>query len=140
MDSLLEKGKVDLMDIAGRFYNWYKNEPRGIGYTTLKVLSMPQYVQYPQKAARLVWKLKGKNLAPNGALMRNAIVGIWQYNDQKQVYINTAEICKLTHYDQRCIDSCIIQSQIISSELKNGKCDINYLQTFISKLDQRIKT
>jgi ADP-ribosylglycohydrolase len=140
MDSLLEKGKVDLMDIASRFYNWYKNEPRGIGNTTLKVLSMPQYVQYPQKAARLVWKLKGKNIAPNGALMRNAIVGIWQYNDQKEVHFNSSEICKLTHYDQRCVDSCIIHSHIISSELKNGKCDHNTLQELINTFDSRIKT
>jgi ADP-ribosylglycohydrolase len=140
MDSLIYKGKVDLKDIAGRFYNWYKNEPRGIGYTTLKVLSMPQYVQYPQKAAHLVWKLKGENVAPNGALMRNAITGMWHYYDQKQVHFNSSEICKLTHYDQRCVESCIIHSHIISSELKNGRCDVNYLQEFVNTLDPRIKT
>jgi len=140
MDSIIDKGKVDLLDIANNFYKWYKYKPMGIGHTTLKVLSLPQYTKYPQKAAHLVWKLKGKKIAPNGALMRNAIVGIWNYSNQAQVRKNSSEICKLTHYDQRCVDSCIIQSQIISAELENGGCDSNYLKELISILDPRIKS
>ena len=140
MDSLLDKGKVELLDIAKRFYQWYKAEPMGIGSTTLSVLAMPQYIKYPQKAAHLVWKLKGKDLAPNGALMRNAIVGIWDYENQGQVRKNSKEICQLTHYDQRCVDSCIIHSQIISAELAHGGCSSDYLKDLIDILDPRIKT
>ena len=139
MDSLLEKGSVDLLDIAKRFYQWYKGEPMGIGSTTLKVLSMPQYTKYPEKASHLVWKIKGKNLAPNGALMRNAIIGIWDFENQGQVRKNSAEICKLTHYDPRCVDSCIIHSQIISAQLAHNGCSSEYLKDLIGLLDPRIK-
>ena len=136
---MLEKGKVDLPDIANRFYQWYKANPKDVGNTTMAVLSMPQYVKNPQKSAQFIWKDHGKNNAPNGALMRNAIVGIWDYDNQGQVRKNSKEICHLTHYDQRCVDSCIIHSQIISAELAHGGCSSDYLKDLIDILDPRIK-
>lgn len=42
---------------------------------------MPQYELYPYKAAEFVWRLSKKNSAPNGALMRTCILGIWDWQN-----------------------------------------------------------
>jgi len=81
LDSILENKEVVLSDIAKRFYAWFKGTPMGIGRTTYSVLSVPQYTLYPTKAAELVWKMKRGNVASNGSLMRNSIVGAWNFNN-----------------------------------------------------------
>ncbi len=139
MDSLLEKKEVDLLDIAGRFYDWSRSNPKDIGIFTRQVLSMPGYLTNPQKAAKEAWEASGKNAAANGALMRNAIVGIWDYKNQSRVRKNSIDICRLTHYDQRCVDSCIIHSRIISAELAHGGCSPDCVKELIAGLDSRIQ-
>lgn len=57
----------------------------------------------------MVWQLKGKDNAPNGCLMRTSIIGLWPFN----VVGNAAAVCKMTHYDNRCVCSCILASSII---------------------------
>ncbi len=138
LNSIIKCRGIDLLDIAGHFHEWFKSGPLGIGTTTYKVLSMPQYEYYPQKAAKLVWKMKGKDIAPNGGIMRSSITGVWKYWDQQEVIKNSADVCELTHYDPRCKDSCKMLGYIISSELNRKKVTQPILQEFSSKLNNRI--
>ena len=110
----------------------------GIGLTTLRVLSTPQYKKYPQKASYLAWKLKRGRLAPNGGIMRTSVLGIWQYWNMEEVLKNASDVCSLTHYDQRCRDSCKVVCYIIASELQGKSVSQDELLTFTSALDPRM--
>lgn len=117
LDSLLERRTVDPNDIAARFARWFRSDGRGIGRHTYNILRMPQYVQRPYEISEFFWKFSRCNSAPNGALMRTCITGIWNYLDEEAVYGNTEDICRLTHFDPRCVGSCVIIAHIIRCEL-----------------------
>ena len=117
LDSLLERRTVDPNDIAARFVRWFHHDGRGIGRHTYNILRMPQYAQRPYEISEFFWKFSRCNSAPNGALMRTCITGIWDYRDEAAVYENTEHICRLTHFDPRCVGLCVIIAHIIRSEL-----------------------
>lgn len=117
LDSLFERRTVDPNDIAARFVRWFHHDGRGIGRHTYNILRMPQYAQRPYEISEFFWKFSRCNSAPNGALMRTCITGIWDYRDEAAVYENTENICRLTHFDPRCVGLCVIIAHIIRSEL-----------------------
>lgn len=117
LDSLLQCRTVDPNDIAARFVRWFRSDGRGIGRQTYNILRMPQYAQRPYEISEFFWKFSRCNSAPNGALMRTCITGIWDYPNETAVYGNTENICRLTHFDPRCIGSCVIVAHIIRCEL-----------------------
>lgn len=125
-DSLLEQQQLDIQDIAGRIYQWATHGGMGIGMTVLSVLQAPQFLRDPHAAARLVWKNSGRRGAANGAVMRTAILGVWQYDQPEQVMWQAEQVCKITHYDPRCVASCVAVSWLISAFLR-GHRDTNAL-------------
>lgn len=110
----------------------------GIGQNTYKVLNFPQYTSSPQKAAEHVWKMGKKQIAANGAVMRTAILGTWDYELEHSVESNTIEVCKFTHADPRCIGSCVIITSLIRSLLLEEELTFNELKTIADKYDERI--
>ena len=80
----------------------------GIGKTTYEILKLPEYTVNPKKNAEFIWKMRGGNIAPNGAIMRNAAVVVHGYNNEKKVLEDCEKVCQLTHFDPRCVDSCKI--------------------------------
>lgn len=81
----------------------------GIGNNTYKVLSIGDYVEKPLEVSQLVWKMSRYESAGNGGLMRTSVVGLFP----KAVKTCAENICKLTHYDPRCVGSCVIASELI---------------------------
>lgn len=119
LDSIIENKTINLTDIAKRFVLWRQTNGIGIGRHTLNVLSIGDYTENPFKASELVWNMSRKQSAANGAIMRTAILGCWNYTDWEQVKSNTENVCKLTHYDPRCIGSCVIITYIVHRCLTN---------------------
>lgn len=102
-------GRFDIQEVAKNFKAWFNDEPMGIGSHTYKVLCMGDYVENPEMCSELWWKLSREQSAANGALMRTSVVGLLPKG-----YIEDAEkICRLTHYDPRCVGSCVIVTSII---------------------------
>lgn len=119
LDSIIENKAIDLTDIAKRFVLWKQTNGVGIGRHTLNVLSIGDYVENPFKASELIWSMSRKQSAANGAIMRTAILGCWNYTDWEDVKSNTENVCKLTHYDPRCVGSCVIITYIVHRCLTN---------------------
>jgi ADP-ribosylglycohydrolase len=138
LESILENNCVDCLDIAKRLQQWLLIDGLGVGQTTAQVLQLPQYHLFPEKAAELVWKSRGKKIAANGGLMRNSIVCVFNYWDTDLVLENTASICKLTHFDPRCSDSCQIMALLILGELLEQPVDWNSFQEHLVNYDDRI--
>ncbi len=137
-NSLIAKGQVDELDIASRFKHWMDTSGMGLGLTTYRVMSLPQYTKFPAKGAEIVWKLKKKDIAPNGALMRNGIVCAYNYWDEPEVLHNCERICQLTHFDPRCVDSCKIMAHIILGELNHKPLSWPQLHNIMQGYDPRI--
>ena len=128
-------GKFSLNSIASNFKDWFDNEPMGIGSHTYKVLCMGDYVEQPEMCSKLWWDLSRQQSAANGALMRTSVVGLVKNNGEKQ----TEDICKLTHYDPRCVGSCVIATSLIHNLVWNDKqLSFDDINDIALKYDERI--
>jgi ADP-ribosylglycohydrolase len=144
-NSIIKSGEVNEIEFAEELYKWFKDVPMGIGQNVYKVVSLPQFTLYPYKAAELIWKLSKQNNASNGAIMRTSILGTYEFWDYNKVAHNTEKIAKVTHWDSRCVGSCVVLTLIISNMLSESKllsfeelCQIadrydNRIQPFIEK-------
>lgn len=110
-------GRFVIHQVARNFKKWFDGEPMGIGSHTYKVLCMGDYVDNPEMCSELWWKLSRGQSAANGALMRTSVVGLLPKG-----YIEDSEkICRLTHYDPRCVGSCVIVASIIHNLVYKDK-------------------
>ena len=125
LDSILSKKAVDVLDIAFRFHSWAQGG-RGLGRTVYSVLISPGFLRDPHSAAKRVWEVSGRNSAANGGIMRTSILGIWEYQFPEKVKYNAEQACKITHYDPRCVGSCVAVCLAISSLLR-GESDMEKL-------------
>jgi len=121
LDSIVEDNDINLLTLAKKFLDWYDVMGYKVcGILTRKVLNFapPLYAKDPISIAKLVWDLKGRDNAPNGGLMRTSVVGLWPNGSISE---NATEICKMTHYDPRCVASCVVASEIIYNLVWNDK-------------------
>ena len=129
-----DKG-VNLTSIAQNFKDWANGEPMGIGENTYKVLMIGDYVEHPFEVSKKVWEMSGKKAAANGGVMRTSIVGLFP----KAVEECAVNICRLTHYDPRCVGSCVIVSELIHSLVYNEKrLSYHQIVDMAKKYDERI--
>lgn len=113
-ESILRFNEVSEIAFAEELYRWYSRDPLGIGYTVLNVVKTPQFTLKPHKAAEIYWRMKQRKVASNGGIMRTSITGIFDFWDKVKVIKNTEKICKVTHFDPRCVGSCVLVTSIIS--------------------------
>jgi len=117
-DSLLSKGQVDVLDIAGRIYQWAAGGGMGIGQTVAAVVDSPEFCRQPHSISERVWLSSGRRAAANGGVMRTSVLGIWQNESPEMVKKNAEAVCKITHYDPRCVASCVVVCLAIRSLLR----------------------
>ena len=116
-DSILKSNVVSEHAFAKELFTWYSGTPLGIGYTVLNVVKTPQFTLFPHQAAEMYWKMKNGKVASNGGVMRTSITGVFDFWDRTSVIKNTENICKVTHFDPRCVGSCVLVSSILSELL-----------------------
>jgi len=63
-------------------------------------------------------KKKGENSASNGGVMRTSILGCSYFMNINQLIDNTKMICRTTHYDVRCVISCLTVTLAIANMLR----------------------
>lgn len=108
-NAVIEDKGVDFYNIARHFKDWANGVPMGIGENTYKVLMTGDYVERPFEVSRKVWEMSRYQSAANGGLMRTSVVGLFP----KEVKTCAENICRLTHYDPRCVGSCVIVAELI---------------------------
>jgi len=117
LDSLVAEHRVIPVDIAKRIDYWARNDGNGLGSTVGAVIRSDNFLINPHEAARQVWEKRGHKAAANGGVMRTSVLGIWDFWDREQVIKNAELACKVTHYDPRCIASCVAVCVAISEIL-----------------------
>lgn len=134
-NAIIKDKGVNLTTIAQNFKDWANGVPMGIGANTYKVLMFGDYVEHPLDVSRKVWELSRYRSAANGGLMRTSIVGLLP-GDIEQ---SAADICRLTHYDPRCVGSCVIVSELIHAHVYGLPIPTyEQIKTISRKYDDRI--
>lgn len=108
LKSFTESG-FDIDKAAYNFKQWFDGEPMGVGRNTMKVLMCADYTEEPFLVSKIIWESSRKSSAGNGALMRTSVMGLWSVCNDSWIQ----DACMLTHYDPRCVYSCLIASIII---------------------------
>ena len=113
---IADKG-VNYNTIAKNFVDWVQWSP-DVGGLIGDVLFQRNYLNNPFETSKSVNenRAEGRN-AGNGALMRTSVVGLLKDNVKEYA----ENICKLTHYNDKCIASAVIISEIIHSFVYDGK-------------------
>lgn len=133
VDSLLEKKAVDICDIGRRFVHWEGQGGLGIGDTVYAVLHHPRFFSDPHGAAEEVWERTDRWVAANGAVMRTSPLGLWEGHDESRVIGNAEKVCKITHFDPRCVASCVAVCVAIR-RLVHGETDVEFIIAAIREL------
>ena len=107
--SLNKEGKYDLMSISQFFRRWYEYGPKDCGMLTSSVLSNPLYRTDPLGVSKTTWEYENCDAAGNGGAMRTSVIGCLNGNIEEMA----ADVCRLTHYDPRCVGSSVIVSMVI---------------------------
>ena len=134
-NAIIQDKGVNLASIAQNFKEWANGEPMGIGENTYKVLTIGDYVEHPLEVSKKIWEMSHEKSAANGGLMRTSIVGLFP----KAVEECASNICRLTHYDPRCVGSCVIVSELIHSLVYSDKgLSYHQISDIGRKYDERI--
>lgn len=130
-----ENDRFNIHRIASNFKAWFNGTPMGIGSHTCKVLCMDDYVEQPELCSKLWWDLSRQQNAANGALMRSSVIGLAKNEIEEQA----ESICKLTHYDPRCVGSCVIAVYIIHNLVWHDRqLSCNEIKDIAQRYDKRM--
>lgn len=103
--------EIDLRDIVKRMGEYFAQQPEakeGAGPVTRAVLSSlkpraKDLFAVSQKVAQEF----ADEAAGSGPLARVAPIGMLRRLMPKELIVDTINVCRLTHYDQRCVDACL---------------------------------
>ncbi|KAH8827246.1 ADP-ribosylglycohydrolase-domain-containing protein [Flagelloscypha sp. PMI_526] len=131
--SVLRNGELSEMDFADRLHTWVGQGlrcldrlPLGLGKTVGSVVCRDDYVADPAGTALAYWERTGKNIAPNGSLMRTSPVGVMCIQkSEEETFATAIRLGKVTHTDPRCSVSvaiaCGLIRALIRDEVKTPK-------------------
>lgn len=109
-NSLVEKGDFDINDICDKFIYWYRTNGKDCGNLTSDAISLMIDGFEPLDSGKHAWEMSGKTSAGNGGLMRNTAIPLFYRNDFDKMLEVTEKVCKTTHFDNRCVLSCLAHS------------------------------
>lgn len=105
--------------LAYHLIQWAKTNPPDIGTHTRQVFRHHQsFLEDPIKVSKAVWEKSGGNSAPNGAVMRTAIIGTFHPEDMDWTERAAVLAAETTHFDPRCVASCVAISCTVAGLLQ----------------------
>lgn len=116
-NGIIRDKKNPLPEIGEEFLKWFATNPPDVGITIRTVLSLYKGDWF-ESAYQAHIKLSGQS-AGNGSLMRCLPI-TFVYSDVKQMEEITFLQSKMTHYDNKAGDACIIYNRI-ASRLLSGE-------------------
>jgi hypothetical protein len=88
--------------------------PLGLGHTVGMIVRSKSYLDDPEGTAYGVWVKGGRNVAPNGSLMRTHPLGVMCLaKSREETFAIAAEFSVVTHVDPRCVVSCAIGTELV---------------------------
>jgi len=116
-ESIVAADCVDAEAMADAFVQWMHSDGRGIGSLTLESLRLIDEGHAPLESSRRAWERSGRSSAGNGAVMRCAPVGLYDWRDSESLVRDSLLCSQVTHYDPRCCWSCVAVNSAIAALL-----------------------
>ena len=129
-EALLEGGDY-VGEFAKRLVVWARENGRGIGITTSRVISELEGGHRPPNAARFIYERDP--IAPNGGVMRCAPVALARFRQPELLVGDSAATCVVTHYAPTSQWSCIIINAAIALLLRGTEPDLSALMAAASE-------
>ena len=123
-EALLEGGDY-IGSFAGRLVTWARENGRGMGILTSRVIQELEVGHAPPDAARLVYE--SNRIAPNGGVMRCAPVALARHRQPEMLVRDSAATCVVTHYAVTCQWSGIMVNAVIAMLLRGVEPDLRSL-------------
>ncbi len=113
LESLLERKVFDPDDIARRFVQWMRSDPKDIGVHTGRVLKSIEQGESWEQASREAQEENPEN-APNGSLMRSAPLALFFYRHPDFVATLSPVLSRITHAHPDCEFACVFWNVAIT--------------------------
>lgn len=121
------RSEAGLTGIAQRFRTWFETGPADIGIHTRRLLE--EVGPAPTGSALLAtsYDLHARtgHTAGNGSLMRTAPVALPHLDSPSAVAEAALAVSRLTHYDPRAGEACVLWSLAIRHAIMEGRLDIS---------------
>lgn len=121
--SLVARGGFDPDDIAARFVEWYRSDPKDIGNTTRHALALLDAGESWEEAGRLTHEAMRPRDASNGSIMRCAPVALATRGDAALNARCSADSSRITHANPLCVDACVASNAALAALLTNPDAD-----------------
>lgn len=118
-EGILENPESPIEAIGKRFVDWYNTNPKDIGMTCRDAIGRFIETDNWDEASLYVHKITGGITAGNGTLMRCIPAALYYDNYEKMVEVTKAQ-SKITHYDDKASDACVLYNTIVYKYL-NGE-------------------
>jgi ADP-ribosyl-[dinitrogen reductase] hydrolase len=117
-------GRMTCDDLARRLTAWFDENGRGIGNLTYRIVEAWKRGVPAGDASRHAWEETHPLAAGNGAVMRCAPVALRWHRSGAALVEETARSCLVTHFDPRCVMSCLALNVVLAAALGGGIVDL----------------
>ncbi len=101
--------------VAENFLGWLQSKPKDIGNLTRTALNELKRGVSARESGRLAFESMRQSGAGNGAVMRCAPTGILRSTDREVRVMETIEIARVTHFDQRAVEAALWLNAMIAA-------------------------
>lgn len=118
-EGIIENPECPIEAIGNKFVKWYNTNPKDIGMTC--ELSIKKYIETCdwKKASLYVHNVSKGRTAGNGTIMRCIPIALY-YRDYNKMVDVTRQQSRMTHYDEKASDACVIYNTVVYKYL-NGE-------------------
>ncbi|CAF3378949.1 unnamed protein product [Rotaria socialis] len=99
----------------------------GLGVNVAKAVQTEGFFENPLDASRTAWESTDRQAAPNGAVMRCSASAFVHYNEIDKMKSTAIQMCKVTHFDPRCVASCVAVCLAIAYIIQSPNDDLELL-------------
>lgn len=118
-NGIIENPQSPIESIGNHFVNWYNSRPKDIGQTCEEAIRRYIKIGNWNDVTLHVHNIFDGKTAGNGTLMRCLPVALYYKNYEKLVEVTRAQ-SKMTHYDEKASEACILYNTIVYKYL-NGE-------------------
>lgn len=134
-EALIAREELTLENLASRLVRWARENGRGMGNLTYRVISELISGTSAEVAARRVWERAGQSPAGNGAVMRCSPVALRWRRSADRLVEETRRSALVTHYDPRCVWSAIALNSALALSLGGMRPDLVELASLLDRAE-----